>query len=222
MRILLTIFVLFLSLGACAQEAPSSGQFKAGVHFQELNTPLRTLSGDKVEVAELFWYGCGHCYNFEPVLNNWKKTLPETANLVKIPGSWRKEHAKVYYLGEMLGVIDAAHGKVFDAIHNDPKGRRATQVLTKEKEIKSFYANLGVDEQDIDKEFSGGSVKLALSFADSNIRSLSQQMAKVGVKVSTPSMIVAGKYYITMNSDVPDFKNMLKVTDYLIAQESAK
>ena len=218
------VFGFILSLGACAQEAPSSAnnQYKSGVHFQELGTPLRTLSGDKVEVAELFWYGCGHCYNFEPVLNNWKKTLPESANLVKIPGSWRKEHAKVYYVGEMLGVSDKAHGKVFEAIHNDPNGRRATQVLTKEKEIKSFYTAFGVSENDFDKEFNGGSVKMALSFADSNIRSLSQQMAKVGVKVSTPSMIVAGKYYVTMSSDVPDFKSMLKVTDYLIAMESAK
>ena len=217
MRLLVLVFGLLASLGVMAQ-AP---KYQEGVHYQKLDTPLRTLSGDKVEVAELFWYGCGHCYNFEPVINKWKKGLPEAARLVKIPGSWRKEHAKLYYLGEMLGVLDTAHGKAFTAMHNDPGGRPASRVLTSEKEIKDFYLGLGVKEADFDKEFNGGSVKMALSFADGNVRSLSKQMAKVGVKVSTPSMIVAGKYYVTMNSEVPRFESMLEVTDFLVAQELA-
>ena len=223
MRILVMVLGLMASLVACAQESQDSAvkseKYQAGVHYQQLETPLRTISGDKVEVAELFQYGCGHCYNFEPSLKKWKQTLPANAALIKIPGTWGKEHSKVYYTGEMLGILDKSHDKAFEIMHNDPK-RRPHQILKSEKEIQAFFEGLGVPADKFQKEYYGGSVKMAMSFADSNIRSLSKQMASKGIKVSTPSMVVAGKYYITMNKDVSNFDAMLKVTDFLIAKES--
>ena len=218
MRILVSLFSLLFSMTLWAQAAPE--KYKEGVHYQKIPSPLRTISGDKVEVAEIFWYGCGHCYSFEPSIKKWEENKPAEVNLVKVPGSWKKEHAKVYYVAEMLGIVDTAHGKVFDVMHNDPKFR-PHQMLTKEKDIKNFFVGLGVSEEKFEKEYNGGSVKMALNFADSNIRSLSKQMGAVGVKVSTPSMVVAGKYYVTMNSDVPRFSHMLDVTDFLVAKEIA-
>ena len=221
MRTLSVVAALALSLfsfGALAQEGE---KYLEGVHYHKLSAPLRTSApASKVEVAEIFWYGCGHCYNFESTINAWNENKPEGAELVKIPGTWQKEHAKLYYLADLFGIADTAHQKIFEKMHNDPK-RQPHQMLRTKGEMKKFFTELGVDPADFDKEYNGGSLKIGLAYADSNSRSLSKQMGKKGVRVSTPSIVVNGEYYVVLSKEVPRFHHLMEVTNFLVAKSLA-
>ncbi|MCZ7599843.1 MAG: thiol:disulfide interchange protein DsbA/DsbL [Gammaproteobacteria bacterium] len=102
----------------------SAAEFEEGVHYRELAEQQTTQTGDKVEVRELFWYQCPHCYNLEKPLRDWIATMPDNAAFVEQPavltGSW-EFHARVYYTLQALGVLDQFHGPLFDAIHKKPR-----------------------------------------------------------------------------------------------------
>jgi len=92
----LLLGLIFFPLMACAA---GQDQYQDGVHYITLPEPVATQTGDNVEVAEIFWYGCGHCYTFEPLVNQWEKSLPEGVELVKSPAMWNapmKIHRKCF------------------------------------------------------------------------------------------------------------------------------
>ncbi|RMG51350.1 MAG: thiol:disulfide interchange protein DsbA/DsbL, partial [Gammaproteobacteria bacterium] len=85
-------------------------EFDPGIDYTVLPQPIPTdVPKGKVEVAEFFWYGCPHCYRFEPHVQKWLKHKPEAAAFVRIPASlnpsWRP-HAEAYYAAQTLGVTD--------------------------------------------------------------------------------------------------------------------
>ncbi len=202
----LVIALLFLPLFACAAD---SDQYQEGVHYVTLPQPVPTQTGDKVEVAEVFWYGCGHCYSFEPLINAWKKSLPEGAELVRSPAIWRNEmkiHAQMYYAADALGMLDKLHEPLFSAMHVDHKR------LLSEDEIFPIFAAQGVDRAQFDKVFSSFKVRSDVNRADARQR---------GYKISgTPELVVNGKYRISsrMTGSQAD---MLKVASYLVDRELA-
>ena len=82
-------------------------QYKEGDYYSVLTSAQGGSSpAGKIEVAEVFWYGCGHCYNLEPVIADWEKRLPSDVNLVRIPVMWNPTneiHARIFYTAEALG-----------------------------------------------------------------------------------------------------------------------
>jgi thiol:disulfide interchange protein DsbA len=202
----LVIALLFLPLFACAAD---SDQYQEGVHYVTLPQPVPTQTGDKVEVAEVFWYGCGHCYSFEPLINAWKKSLPEGAELVRSPAIWRNEmkiHAQMYYAADALGMLDKLHEPLFSAMHVDHKR------LLSEDEIFPIFAAQGVDRAQFDKVFSSFKVRSDVNRADARQR---------GYKISgTPELVVNGKYRISSRMTGSQ-SDMLKVASYLVDRELA-
>ena len=92
-------------------------QFSEGEHYKRLVPAQPTLGGaDKIEVAEIFWYGCPHCYTFEPTVNSWAEDLPATVRFVRLPAMWNGLlvlHAQLFFTEESLvrnGVIKDAEG----------------------------------------------------------------------------------------------------------------
>ena len=63
-------------------------QYQAGRDYERISSPLPIKQDGKVEVIEAFWYGCGHCYSFEPVINKWKKELNDDVKFAKLPVGW--------------------------------------------------------------------------------------------------------------------------------------
>ena len=43
-------------------------EYTEGIEYERLASPVPTVDANKVEVVELFWYGCPHCYRLEPHL----------------------------------------------------------------------------------------------------------------------------------------------------------
>ena len=103
----LSVFVisamLFLNVGYAQDE-----EFIEGGHYEVLPEVLPVQTGDKIEVVEMFWYRCPHCYRLEPYMLDWLATKkPENAEFVPIPAILNKQwayHARAYYVFEALGL----------------------------------------------------------------------------------------------------------------------
>jgi thiol:disulfide interchange protein DsbA len=111
---------------APAASTPIPAKWQAGRHYRLLNPSVPTnVAPGKVEVVEVFWYGCGACYMLDPYLESWKKTKPAAAELVRLPVTWNdgaKRHAKLFYALQALKQDGRLHTKVFDSIHRGGNG----------------------------------------------------------------------------------------------------
>ncbi|MEM8550552.1 MAG: thiol:disulfide interchange protein DsbA/DsbL [Verrucomicrobiota bacterium] len=181
----------------------------AGEHYDVISPAVRGTQADKIEVTEFFWYGCGHCYNFEPQVVQWKKTLADDVVVKGSPAMWNalmEVHAKAFYAAEVLGVLDKVHMPLFQAINVDRKR------LSDEDELADLFAANGVSREDFSKAFNSFGVGSQVRQANARARA-----AKI---TGTPEMMVAGKYRITTRK-AGGQGNMLKIADFLIAQERA-
>ena len=204
MRVLTMMLMLFMAATACAQESGEQPQFVAGEHYDELSSPVYTFSPGKIEVTEFFWYGCGHCYTFEPLINAWSASKPADVALVKSPAMWNgnmQVHAKIFYTAKALKVFDQVHPAIFDAMHKENKK------LLKIDEIEPYFIAAGVDAEKFRKTFDSFGVKSQVQQADARAR---------GAKISgTPELIVDGRYLVS-GSKAGGQTGMLQVVNFLI------
>ena len=206
-RVLLTLSLMVLApLIACAQEVTS---YQAGKHYDVISPAIRTVNPDQIEVAEFFWYGCGHCYTFEPIIGQWKKTLAGDVAFRGIPAMWggaMELHAKAFYAAQALGVSETMHPALFQAMNVDRLPLRS------EDEVAKLFAAHGVSGEDFNKAINSFGVGSQVRQASATARS-----AKV---TGTPSLMVNGKYMISSRK-AGSHANMLKVADYLVEKERA-
>jgi protein dithiol oxidoreductase (disulfide-forming) len=114
-------------------------------------------------------------------------------------------HAQIYYAAEALGAIDKIHDAAFDAIH------QKRNYLDTAEAVKALFVAQGVSAEDFDKTWD--------SFAmTSAVKKASTRMRDYGVS-SVPCLVVNGKYLVSINDSVKSQADMLKVVDFLIAQE---
>lgn len=206
-RVILTASLLLFGLGSVAQETETT--YVAGTDYDLISPPVRTLSPDEIEVAEFFWYGCIHCYNFEVLLEPWKKTLPDGVSFRAIPAVWAEQmslHARAFYTAEALGVLDTMHPIIFQAMNVDNKK------LLSQAEIGALFTANGVSEEDFNKAFNSFGVNSQVNQAIAT--------AKAAKLSGTPAMMVNGKYYINQQK-AGSQADMLKVVDFLVEKERA-
>ncbi|MGR8952865.1 MAG: thiol:disulfide interchange protein DsbA/DsbL [Gammaproteobacteria bacterium] len=177
--------------------------------FETLPTPQPTANPDKVEVIEFFWYGCPHCYDFEPILASWAKKLPANVDFIRQPAAfsdlWAK-HAKAFYVAEALGVLDKVHADFFDALQNK------RQKLETEDQLTAFFVAHGVKEADFHEAYNSFLV-------DTKVRQAAVTPARYGV-TGVPVLIVNGKYRVDGKS-AGSHEKMIEVMNKLIKKESA-
>jgi thiol:disulfide interchange protein DsbA len=183
-------------------------QYTEGVEYERLASPVPTEDASKVEVVELFWYGCPHCYRLEPYLNKWLKTKPANVVFIRVPAVFRPLwafHAKVYYTAEVLGVLDKVHEPMFDAMHVQ---RRKMDTVP---EVKALFAKYGVTSEQFDNAFNSFAV-------DAKVRRATDLTRRYGIE-GVPALVINGKY-LTDGVMAHGHDGMLRVTDYLISKES--
>lgn len=184
--------------------------YVAGTHYEELPAPVRTNDADKIEVLEVFWYGCGHCFRFQPLVDNWAENAADDVDYVRYPAIWNelmKVHAQAYYTAEALDVVEDVHGPIFEAI-NLQNNR-----LQNERQLAALFSSHGVSEEDFSRAFNSFPVRTRVNQAES-------RMQQYQIR-STPNVIVNGKYLVTTNDAVRTQQDMLAVVDFLVAQERA-
>ncbi len=200
--------LLALSLAIAATFNPA--QAASETVGYELVTPAQpTHDVNKVEVIEFFWYGCPHCFDFEPTLAKWVKTLPKNVEFIRQPAvfseQWGK-HAKAYYTAEALGVVDKIHADFFDAI------QVKKEHLETEEQLAKFFVAHGVSETDFKAAFNSFPI-------DMKVRQAGTLAAKYGI-TGVPAIVINGKYK-TSGPLAGSHEKMIEVMNRLIAQESA-
>jgi len=163
----------------------------------------------KIEVVELFWYGCPHCYHFEPVINPWVDKLPEDVNFKRVPamfgGPW-DAHGQMFLTLEAMGVEHKVHAAVFDAIQNQHKR------LTDPEDMAAFLATQGVDKDKFLATYNSFAIKGQVNQA--------KELAKKYEITGVPSMVVNGKYRFDLGT-AGGPEGVLNVADQLIDKERA-
>ncbi|NVD35923.1 thiol:disulfide interchange protein DsbA/DsbL [Marinobacter lutaoensis] len=199
--------VAILSLAMAFAGVANAETWQEGVHYRKLETPVHTESTDGVEVAEVFWYGCPHCYRFKPLAEAWEAQAPDYVHYVRIPAalgrSW-EPHARAFYALEALGQLDKVHDALFDALAGEHRPLNDGESLAK------FVAGYGVDPDEFLKAYNSFGVNAKLQQAQAKVR---------GARITgTPSMLVNGKYVVTA-SMAGSHEAVLKVVDYLVEKE---
>lgn len=191
-----------------AAGAPTTGRFELGVHYLRLSPTQPTSSNpEQVEVAEVFWYGCPHCYELEPLLERWRAQQPDYVNFLRVPALWNPTlqiHARAFYTAEALGRGDEMHGEFFREIHERRNG------LDTEPKLQEFFGRNGVDAAAFKTAFDSFEVQAKLQRADELNRRY-----RIG---SVPTIIVNGKY-TTDGPAAGSYQDLLLLVDELTAAE---
>jgi thiol:disulfide interchange protein DsbA len=162
-----------------------ASKWKEGVNYTRLvpTQPTNAAPG-QVEVAEVFWYGCPHCYALDPYLENWRKNgKPAFVSFVRVPVMWgavHHTHARLFYTAEMLGKLEELHTAIFQEIN-----RNANSLASAER-IETFFTSHGVSQADFQKAFSSFAVESSLKRAET-----------LGLRYkveSVPLIVINGKY----------------------------
>lgn len=183
-------------------------RYVAGTHYVVLPTPVKTNNPEKIEVVEVFWYGCNHCFRFEPLLENWEASIPADVEFVRFPGMWNdlmKIHAQAFFAAEALGKVDVLHGPIFEAINI--RGAR----LQNEQQLSDLFTQHGVTAEEFSSAFNSFAVRTKVNQAEAKMREYQVR--------STPNMIVNGKYLISTGNAVPTQQEMLEVVNFLVEKE---
>ncbi len=206
--LLIGSFLPFMAQAQDATTAPASGEkYQAGKHYKVIPAPVRTANQDKIEVNEVFWYGCPHCFHFEAILEPWVKKLGSDVDFERTPAVWRpamEVHARAYYAAKQLNVLDSMHIIIFKAMQEEKKA------LANEAEVVALFTAHSIDEASIRKAYDSFSVQSQTRQADARARSY-------GVE-GTPELIINGKYRISSN-EAGSQEAMLDVANFLIEKE---
>ena len=198
-------------------EPDGDWKFTEGRHYHRLVPTQPTVGGsDKIEVAEIFWYGCNHCLDFEPHINRWAEGKPASVRFVRIPAMWNplvKLHGQLYYTEEVLVKNDkiedpaAFHAAVFNEYHS--RGNR----LTSEAAIQALFERHGVSAEDFQSTWKSFEVAQKMRVAED----LARRYSITGV----PAVVVNGKYR-TGGAEAGGYPELLEVIDELVARETAR
>ena len=201
-------------------DVPTASQdwkFKDGTHFVRMVPTQPTVGGaDKIEVAEIFWYGCNHCYDFETYVARWLESKPANVRFVRIPAVWNplvKLHAQLYYTEEVLvknGKIakpEQFRAAVFAEYHR--RGNR----MASESSIEALFERYDVSAEDFSSTWNSFEVSQKLRVA--------QDLARRYSITSVPTIVVNGKYR-TGAAEVDGYPKLIDLIDELIARESVR
>ena len=196
-------WVCLLLFFSCAQ----AEEYVQGRHYQILDNPTVTRNPSKVEVVEVFWFGCNHCYALESYIQPWKKDLPNDVDFWKSHITWNVQaetHARLFYSAKALGIEEKAIPAAFTAIWRERRN------LLGNSEVEYFFKGFGIEKERYLSVSNSFGVNNAVKQANNRMR----QWAVTGV----PTIIVNGKYKVSGTREIGTSK-LLEVVDFLIEKE---
>lgn len=204
----LTLLAGLLLASACTAQSGAPAPYTEGNQYVTLPTPSQRFSSEgKVEVVEVFSYGCIHCAQFAPAAEKLRKQLPAGVEFKLLPAPFSAEwlpFARAYYAAKQLGVVERTHMALFDAkfVRHYP--------INSMDELADFYAREGVDRAEFMRVATSpeATAKLKEDLA------LIQKWQVDG----TPTIVVNGKYRVAA---VHSYDEMVAVTQWLVKRELA-
>jgi len=223
------IFARFASialLGFSAAHAQPASEWRAGEHYFVIDPPVPTSSGDKIEVAEVFSYGCPACNFSYPSVDKLRKALPANAVMNFVPAAFKPDEdwpmfQRAYFAAKALGIADKTHDAMFDAVWKtdelaifDKAGNKYKKTMPTIEDAANWYAKFGVKAEDF--------VAMANSFTiNTRMKQATAWIKAAGVDV-TPTIVVNGKYRLTTTSAGGSWDKAQELVLYLVKQESGK
>lgn len=179
--------------------------------YKAVASPFKVSTGDKIEVAELFWFGCGHCFALEPSIKKWNESKPDNVEFVKIPAIFSKRwefHGKAFYTMQSLDAPQQAYDDFFKSIHVQRKPINNLDALIK------FLAKFDKTEEQVTSAFNSFEV-------DTKVRAaakISRQSGATGV----PSIVVDGKYLTAQGMNKNGTVGLFNTIDLLVEKAAAE
>lgn len=202
------LFVAVLSLLCGVAQGDT---FEVGVNYDLLPIRVETADPNRIEVVEVFSYGCPHCFDFEPTIEAWRAKQPADVQFRRVPAVFREDWkilAQAFYAAEALGVTEKVNRPIFEAIHIKGLNPGDPAVLA-----AVFKESAGVDGEEFLKVLNSFGVRSKVQQADAQGR----MYRLAGV----PTLIVDGKYTVYGQNVVGGNADRLSVVDYLVAKERA-
>jgi thiol:disulfide interchange protein DsbA len=215
--VLLVCFTAALALGPFAQ---ASQNFVEGKNYSLLVPAQRTgVPAGKIEVMEVFSYGCIACNNFQPVMEKLRHSLPASVQMTYLPASFNSGEnwpmlQRAYLTAQSLGIADSTHQAMFDAVWKS--GELAISKVPRPtiQDAARCYARLSRVTPD---EF----LAAANSFSvDTKIRAADAQVAEMKVP-GTPCIVVNGKYRVEVSS-LKGNDELIDLVNFLVKKESGR
>lgn len=197
------VITLFAFLALSGIASAQSQKIEEGFDYRILPIAQPVETKGKVEVIEFFWYGCPHCYDFEPELSSWVKRQPKDVAFKRVPVAFRDDfmpHSQLFYALEAMGKGDALNEKVMYAMHKENK-----RLLT-ESEIADWVASQGIDRNTFLATYR--------SFAVISKARAAKQMAEAYRIDGVPTIVMQGKY-VTSPSIAGTKAKAIAVMDFL-------
>jgi thiol:disulfide interchange protein DsbA len=195
---------------AQADTAPASdARFVAGEHYRVLNPAQPTsVAPGKVEVVDVFWYGCGGCYMLSPYLEAWAKSRPDVAEYVRMPAplnpGWEPQ-ARLYFATKALGIEDQTHAAIFNEYHVERNPLNTMDLMVE------FLGRYDVPADKAREALSSFSV-------DSELRAAKVRAGRYRLTF-VPAVVVNGKYVVS--ADLPGGPAAVpEVINYLVGLEA--
>jgi protein dithiol oxidoreductase (disulfide-forming) len=196
-----TCLLLTLTATTSAQE-----RYIEGVHYKRLpEASVQSNTDDVASVLEVFWYGCGSCYAFDPLLNSWVAEKGDRIAFERSPMVWdanTKKHARLFFATRILGLHEKMHGRIFDEIHKEGN------YLLDIEAMAALTGEYGVDKAALD-------TTLASFGLDAEVRKAETRQRDMAI-LSVPALVVDGTYLINVTDKVPSHQAMLDVADFLL------
>lgn len=199
------VMIAVLGYGTLYSTGVAVGEFQAGTHYEVLEDARGRRPGQPIVVREYFSYGCIHCRNFDPMLEEWQADLPDDVEFERTPVAFSPVWAllgRTYVTLDELDALEANHDRVFSAIHD--QGR---QFLSPEM-IADFVDGYGTTREEFLRTFESPTVR-------ARMRQAEQDQRAMGI-ASVPTLVVDDKYRVNM--DVGR-KTALDVVNHLIEME---
>jgi thiol:disulfide interchange protein DsbA len=189
------------------------GKWKPGTNYQPVVPAQPTSVGpDKIEVIEVFWYACPHCFDLEPYIQSWIAKKPANVEFVRVPVMWgpvHRAHARLYYTLQALQRSDLDKA-VFESIHdqkNPMVGNDEQQTYSLQEK---FAVAHGISADAFKKAYDSFTVS-------SNLARAEELTSRYHVD-SVPRIIVNGKYVTDVGQAGGQPELIALITD-LVASE---
>jgi thiol:disulfide interchange protein DsbA len=197
LKLLACIFALCVALPTQAADLQQDKDYRV------IEPPVAVEAKGKIEVIEFFWYGCPHCFDFDPVVAEWVKRLPADVSFRRKPAVFPNNKwvpmARLYFTLEAMGLTEKLHTEVFNAVHLD------RMRMDEEKTMMVWIAGRGVDARKFTEVWNSPAIQ-------SKVQDVKELTVKAGVD-GVPALMVQGRYIAKSKGNYGD---LVKVGDQLI------
>lgn len=204
--------IIMVTTTLLSMHVMATSDYDEGIDYIKLEVPIETKNADKVEVRELFWYYCPHCYSLEANIERWLDNdyNAQEVDFIRHPAVYSKKWrsgSDYYYIMEDLGIVDEFNMKLFKEIHVNKNRLRTTE---------SFLAWL--NKNGIEKSRTDKYLKSFFIFVKSN---RAQKTTRRYQASGVPIIIVDGKYQATTKlAGSPE--KLMKIVNFLVNKSKAE